>query len=113
MVTLVNDLVKKDLDARLELGISKYGNPITVEEPPHNNMIPLQNAYEEVLDLAIYMRKEIADRENIVELIKQANVVVDQKTIYGDGGTHSLLDGFIEVLEQALINAGVRWNVSS
>ena len=99
-MTLINDLVKQDLDQRLEFGVAKYGNPLTVELPPHNGMKPLQNSYEECLDMAVYLRKEMADREGIEEVIRQANLVIANRDLYSDDG--------LDDLAQALINAGVR-----
>jgi len=57
----INDLVKADLDARQTLGSKKYGRPLTTGEPCHNGKSALQNAYEEALDLAMYLRKAIEE----------------------------------------------------
>lgn len=57
----INDLVKADLDARMALGTAKYGKPLTADEPCHNGLSSLQNAYEEVLDLAMYLKKKLVE----------------------------------------------------
>ncbi len=62
MEASINDLVKADLDARQSLGSLKYGKPLTVDEPCHNGKSALQNAYEEALDLAMYLKKELMER---------------------------------------------------
>ena len=54
-------LVQQDIEARAQLGERKYGGRLSVGS--RNNMTsPLQNAYEEALDLAIYLRQEIEER---------------------------------------------------
>lgn len=49
----VVDLVRTDLDARLRAGIRTYGTPLQ----PFNGRSALRDAYEEALDLAIYLRQ--------------------------------------------------------
>ena len=50
-----------DIAARQRLGIAKYG--VTVEQSPDDM---LQHAYEEALDLAVYLKAEI-DRKRDLE----------------------------------------------
>ena len=52
-------LVKDDLQARIAKGRAEYGEPLTT----HNGRDALWDAYEEVLDLALYLRQAIAERE--------------------------------------------------
>jgi hypothetical protein len=52
--------VCKDIAARQKLGIAKYG--VTVAESKDDM---LQHAYEEALDLAVYLRAEIARRKTV------------------------------------------------
>lgn len=47
------DLVQQDLTDRKALGISKYGTPLQA----FNGRSALLDAYEEVLDLACYLRQ--------------------------------------------------------
>ena len=55
-------IVQEDIEARAQLGEKKYGGRLEVGS--RNNMIsPLQNAYEEVLDLALYLKQELLERE--------------------------------------------------
>ena len=55
-------MVQEDIEARAQLGEKKYGGRLEVGS--RNNMIsPLQNAYEEVLDLALYLKQELLERE--------------------------------------------------
>ena len=59
--------VAKDLISRAERGFKKYNT--TLGENNHQNM--LQHAYEEALDLAQYLKKEITTLNTIQDLVKQ------------------------------------------
>ena len=52
------DLVKKDIDVRNGVGIRKYGTPLQA----HNGRDPLIDAYQEALDLVVYLRQAIEER---------------------------------------------------
>lgn len=52
-------LVMKDMEYRRQHGIAKYGVPVQ----PNNGRDPLIDAYQEVLDLAVYLRQEIEQRK--------------------------------------------------
>lgn len=58
--------VVKDLAQRAERGINKYNT--TLEQNNHQNM--LQHAYEEALDLAQYLKKEIMVFNTIQQLVE-------------------------------------------
>lgn len=60
-------LVMEDLTTRAAKGLKKYNT--TLEENNHQNM--LQHAYEEALDLAQYLKKEIITLNTIQDLAKQ------------------------------------------
>jgi len=56
-------MVQEDIESRAEIGEKKYGGRLEVGS--RNNMIsPLQNAYEEALDLAMYLKQEIEEGKN-------------------------------------------------
>ncbi len=57
--TEVLPLVESDLKARVEKGCREYGEPLTT----HNGRDALWDAYEEALDLALYLRQAITERE--------------------------------------------------
>ena len=59
----ITEMVKNDLEARAVLGEKKYGARLDTEIPPQNGLSVLRNAYEEVLDLACYLRKALAETE--------------------------------------------------
>jgi len=53
-------LVQQDIEARAKLGEAKYGGRLQVGS--RNNMTsPLQNAYEEALDLAMYLKQALEE----------------------------------------------------
>ncbi len=51
-------LVSKDLAARVKLGRERYGTVLQT----NNGRNPLQDAYEEALDLVLYLRQAIEER---------------------------------------------------
>jgi hypothetical protein len=52
-------IVMADMQSRHELGIKRYGTPLQ----PHNGRDALRDAYEEALDLAVYLRTAIYERD--------------------------------------------------
>ena len=52
-------LVLADLQARIAKGERDYGEPLTT----HNGRDALWDAYEEALDLCLYLRQAIDERE--------------------------------------------------
>ena len=53
------DLVMQDLQERKELGIKRYGTPLQA----HNGRNSLVDAYQEALDLCIYLRQVIEEQK--------------------------------------------------
>lgn len=56
----IHGLVQADLDQRLAYGVAKYG----IALQPHNGRDTLRDAYEEALDLAVYLRSLIYERDH-------------------------------------------------
>jgi hypothetical protein len=56
---IAHRMVQADLDARLELGIRRYGQPLQ----PFNGRDSLRDAYEEALDLVVYLRTLLYEQE--------------------------------------------------
>jgi len=52
-------LVEADMRARIAKGAKEYGEPLT----SRNGRDALWDAYEEALDLCMYLRQAIAERE--------------------------------------------------
>ena len=63
----VTKAVILDLVSRAKRGVEKYNT--TLDENNHQNM--LQHAYEEALDMAQYLKKEITTLNTIQDLTKQ------------------------------------------
>jgi hypothetical protein len=59
--------VIQDLLQRAERGVNKYNT--TLEQNNHDDF--LNHLYEELLDAAQYVKKEITVRENLQQLIKK------------------------------------------
>lgn len=55
----IQSLVIADIRARREVGIHRYGTPLQA----HNGRDALLDAYQEVLDLACYLRQVICERD--------------------------------------------------
>lgn len=53
------DLVMHDMKERDQLGRARYGTPLQ----PHNGRDALVDAYQEALDLAVYLRQAIYERD--------------------------------------------------
>ena len=52
-------LVISDMQARDALGRARYGTPLQ----PHNGRDALRDAFEEALDLCVYLRQAIYERD--------------------------------------------------
>lgn len=52
------DLVVADMAERKRLGIERYGTPLQA----HNGRDALRDAYEEAMDLVMYLRQAIEER---------------------------------------------------
>jgi hypothetical protein len=57
---VIHTLVQEDLQQRLEWGTAKYGQPLQ----PFNGRSALRDAYEEILDCAVYLRQKIWEEEH-------------------------------------------------
>lgn len=64
--TVTNSVIE-DLVSRSKLGVKKYNT--TLGENNHQNM--LQHAYEEALDLAQYLKKEITTLNTVQDLVNK------------------------------------------
>lgn len=53
------DLVKADIDQRDTIGFEKYGTRLQA----NNGRDPLIDAYQEALDLVVYLRQAIEERK--------------------------------------------------
>lgn len=55
----IQSMVIHDIEKRRELGISRYGTALQ----PNNGRDALQDAYEESIDLAMYLKQAIVERD--------------------------------------------------
>lgn len=55
----MHDLVAQDMMDRKAFGLGKYGTRLQ----PFNGRDPLKDAYEEVLDIAVYLRQCLYERD--------------------------------------------------
>lgn len=58
----VQEMVLDDIRARMQVGLERYGTLLQ----PGNGRDALRDAYEEALDLAMYLRQAIAERDTRV-----------------------------------------------
>jgi hypothetical protein len=56
----VQDAVIADIEARRQVGIRRYGTALQ----PHNGRDALLDAYEEALDLAMYLKQALMERDS-------------------------------------------------
>lgn len=64
----VASLVKDDIEARISDGAIKYGQRLTT----HNGRVALLDAYQEILDLAVYLRQALEELSLDPSIIKLA-----------------------------------------
>lgn len=57
--TVVADQVIVDIQERVEFGVRKYGGPLMT----HNGRNALWDAYQEALDLVLYLRQRLLEDE--------------------------------------------------
>ena len=55
------ELVMQDMFERNEFGKAKYGTPLQA----HNGRNALKDAYEEVLDLAVYLKQKLVEEQDV------------------------------------------------
>lgn len=55
----IQSLVIADIEQRRQVGIERYGTALQ----PHNGRDALRDAYEEAIDLAMYLKQAMVERE--------------------------------------------------
>ncbi len=88
-------LVIKDMADRDQLGKVKYGIPLR----SHNGRDPLVDAYQEVLDLSVYLRQEIEERKDLREAVTVARRISGYENA-GSNDIASLLEFLIDHIDQ-------------
>lgn len=54
----MHDLVIEDMQSRKAFGLAKYGTVLQA----HNGRVPLKDAYEEAIDLVVYLRQALEEK---------------------------------------------------
>ena len=88
-------LVIKDMADRDQLGKAKYGIPLR----SHNGRDPLVDAYQEVLDLSVYLRQEIEERRDLREAVTVARRISGYENARSSD-IASLLEFLIDHIDQ-------------
>lgn len=70
-------MVMKDMVDRDQLGRQRYGTKLQ----PHNGRDALRDAYEEALDMVVYLRQAIAERKDEIRICKCAHKTADHYTL--------------------------------
>lgn len=99
-------LVIAEMETRRQGGIAKYGVPVRAD----NGRDALRDAYQEVLDEAVYLRQAILQRDHHVALMRLALTLLDRVHVRAMIGgpvvilneeravMHELIDALVDVL---------------
>ncbi len=88
------DLVLADLRDRAAVGLARYGTPLRA----HNGRDALVDAYQEALDLAMYLRQEIEERGAAAQAL--AALAAERDALIAER------DAAMQDLEDYLLNDG-------
>lgn len=97
----VHDKVAADVMARQAFGVEKYGQPLQ----PFNGRDPLRDGYEEVLDLAAYLRQLMDERAVLAKY-----VTTRWRAMRGASsppGTGQWRDGYLSALQEIMVEVGI------
>lgn len=102
------DLVVNDMKERDNLGRQRYNTPLRA----WNGRDALVDAYQEVLDLAVYMRQELEERKSIQEICNHISLIpgIEDCTTQNVIETIGEIEERVHMLENA--NASLRKRVS-
>ncbi len=65
------EVVRDDMAKRDNVGRARYGTPLQ----PFNGRDALRDAYEEALDLVVYLRQAIIERDEVNAMIDKAKII--------------------------------------
>lgn len=94
----IKDLVMQDIQARVEAGLKKYGTYLMA----NNGRDALWDAYQEALDLAMYLRQAIAERDDAI-IRKQETLDRLLSYVY----TEKKPDGLMQIQAKTMFDAFV------
>lgn len=95
----VQDMVIADIEARKQVGIQRYGTPLQA----FNGRNSVLDAYEEALDLTVYLRQVRVERDAAVVLVGELMSICN-----GMGLSPSLAERLFEVVAKLYEALGVR-----
>jgi spore cortex formation protein SpoVR/YcgB (stage V sporulation) len=90
----ITPMVISDIKRRSEAGVNEYG----VSLKSFNGRDALVDAYEEVLDMAQYLRQEIEERKNTYIIIDWINRDLFQTDTVTDADLQAMDDGLIGII---------------
>lgn len=105
----IHDLVSEDHQARKALGTERYGTPLGVD----NGRDALRDAYEESLDLSVYLRQAMEERNLQLEALRlrMENAVPDTMST---GDRKVVLDELVQLVTPFVATPGrapvMRWH---
>lgn len=70
----ITNLVRHDLELRAKKGVETYGERLK----PHNGRNALIDAYQEALDLGVYLKQRLVEEETFLREIDKAIVSAEQ-----------------------------------
>lgn len=76
----IQDLVIADIETRKAVGLRRYGTVLQ----PHNGRNALLDAYEEAIDLAVYLRQLLYERRALIGAITRYMEVVGAADTWHD-----------------------------
>lgn len=103
-------LLIADIEVRRKVGIERYGQG----HRPFNGRNTLQDAYEEALDQAVYLRSLVrareASRDELVEAV--AKVLLHQHLAFASAGTVDSPEGFAQANAEAVVDRLLDWVIT-
>jgi len=90
----VQALVREDLEVRERVGVDRYGRPLQL----FNGRNAMVDAYQEVLDLACYLRQHLAEQE----ALETADDLVPPKALVAAQLAGGRAEGFDDVVREAV-----------
>jgi len=96
----VQALVREDLEVRERVGVQRYGSPLRI----FNGRDALVDAYQEAMDLTVYLRQAIAERDfaSEQEALETADDLVPLKAMVVAKRAGGRAEGFDDVVREAV-----------
>lgn len=96
----IQSLVRADLEAREQVGISRYGTALQ----PHNGRDALRDLYEELLDGACYVKQKMVEEAHasavLIGLVTELQYLCDQLEADAHSFDGGLTDGLCDAAQR-------------